>query len=113
MTSGPTQASLVDGAGLNALAQLEARVESWPTYGWRPFIGFAFGLMGIVSGLTVAVCYIGVVFFNANATVLGTLPQMIGSEAAIMATMAPVLGIASWFRGKMQADPTIRPARKV
>jgi len=24
-----------------------------------------------------------------------------------MATIAPVLGTASWFRGKMQADPSI------
>ena len=40
---------------------------------------------------------------------LAQLPGMIGAEAGVMATMAPVLGIASWFRGKMQADSNNRP----
>jgi hypothetical protein len=46
-------------------------------------------------------------FFGVKPDVLGQLPALIGSEAAVMATMAPVLGIASYFRGKMQADPNI------
>ena len=46
-------------------------------------------------------------FFSVKAEVLSYLPGMLGAEAAIMATMAPVLGIASWYRGKMQADPGI------
>jgi len=66
-----------------------------------------FGLIGLLAGLTVAGAYIGVMAFHANPTVLGQLPGMLGSEAAVIATMAPVLGIASFFRGKMQADPRV------
>ena len=101
-------ADTADVAQINATMQTEAKAEHWPTYSWRPFIGFAFGLLGLITGLTAATCYLGVMFFNVNAAVLGQLPALIGSEAAVMATMAPVLGIASWFRGKMQADPNIQ-----
>lgn len=92
-------------AAINQTMQVEAKADHWPTYSWRPFVGFCFGLLGLTSGLTVAVAYIGVMFFGSNAAVLGQLPGMLGAEAAVMATMAPVLGIASYFRGKMQANP--------
>jgi hypothetical protein len=94
-------------AAVNNTMQSEAKSDHWPTYSWRPFIGFCFGLMGLVSGITVAACYLGVMFFGENAAVLAQLPGMIGAEAGVMATMAPVLGIASYFRGKMQADPRV------
>lgn len=92
---------------INKTMQAESAAEHWPTYFWRPFIGFAFGLLGLTAGGTAAVAYIGVMFFQVNAQVLAQLPALIGAEAGVMATMAPVLGIASWFRGKMQADPGI------
>lgn len=92
---------------VNKTMQAEAVSEHWPTYAWRPFIGFCFGALGMVAGGTAAVSYIGVMFFDINANILGQLPALIGAEAGVMATMAPVLGIASWFRGKMQADPNI------
>ena len=92
---------------VNKTMQAEAASEHWPTYSWRPFIGFSFGLLGLIAGGTAAVSYIGVMFFQVNPQVLAQLPALIGAEAGIMATMAPVLGIASWFRGKMQSDPGI------
>ena len=94
-------------AAVNQTMQVEAKADHWPTYSWRPFIGFCFGLMGIVCGATVAVAYIGVMFFRVDPVVLGHLPGLIGAEAGVMATMAPVLGIASYFRGKMQASPAV------
>jgi Holin of 3TMs, for gene-transfer release len=97
-----------DTAAVNTTMQAESKADHWPTYSWRPFIGFAFGLLGLISGLTAGVSYLGVMFFGVNAAVLGQLPALIGSEAAVMATMAPVLGIASYFRGKMQADPNVQ-----
>lgn len=94
-------------ADINKSMQAEAASEHWPTYSWRPYIGFCFGTLAITSGGTVAVAFIGVMFFDVKPEVLSYLPGMLGAEAAIMATMAPVLGVASWFRGKMQADPSI------
>lgn len=102
------QTLAVQNAGdVNKTMQTEAVAEHWPTYSWRPYIGFSFGTLGIVGGVTAAIAYIGVMFFSVKPEVLSYLPGMLGAEAAIMATMAPVLGVASWFRGKMQADPSI------
>lgn len=95
-------------AAVNTTMQFEAKADHWPTYSWRPFIGFCFGIMGLISGGTVALCYLGVMFFGVKPEVLAQLPGLIGAEAGVMATMAPVLGIASYFRGKMQANPDIK-----
>ncbi|WP_426713712.1 hypothetical protein [Chromobacterium violaceum] len=100
-------ADTTDTVAVNATMQAEARAEHWPTYSWRPFIGFAFGLLALISGITVAACYLGGMFMGRNPQLLAQLPGMLGAEAGVMATMAPILGIASWFRGKMQADPNI------
>lgn len=92
---------------INQTMQVEAKADHWPTYTWRPFIGFCFGTIAVLAGLTVGVAYIGVMFLRVDARILTYIPEMLGSEAAVMGTMAPVLGIASYFRGKMQADPRI------
>lgn len=89
---------------INQTMRVEATADHWPTYSWRPFIGFCFGALAAMTGVTVFAAYLAVMFFGRDAALLGSLPGMIGSEAAVMATMTPVLGIASWFRGKMQAD---------
>jgi hypothetical protein len=93
---------------VNKTMQVEAASDHWPTYSWRPFIGFCFGILAVTTGVTVFVSYAAVMFFRRDPSTLGSLPGMIGAEAAVMATMAPVLGIASWFRGRMQADPRIQ-----
>lgn len=101
------QLAVQNASDINKSMQSESAAEHWPTYSWRPFIGFCFGILALTSGGTVAVAYLGVMFFKVDANVLAQLPAMLGSEAAVMATIAPVLGIASWYRGKMQADPSI------
>lgn len=92
---------------INVTMQSEGASNHWPTYSWRPYIGFCFGTLALQCGLTVFVAYSGVMFFNAKSEILSYLPGMLGAEAAVMATMAPILGVASWFRGKMQADPQV------
>jgi hypothetical protein len=75
---------------VNATMQAEAKADHWPTYSWRPFIGFAFGLY-ILSLFVLPL-------FHAQPVMLTTdMVLAIGS----------ILGIASYFRGKMQADPTV------
>lgn len=101
------QMAAQNAADVNKTMQAEAAASHWPTYSWRPFIGFCFGAMGLISGLTVAACYISVMFLKRDPAVLAALPGMLGAEAAVMATMAPILGIASWFRGQMQANPAL------
>ena len=76
---------------VNATMQAEAAAEHWPTYSWRPFCGFVFGSM-----------FLGVYFILP----LMKLPVPPVPTEAWMA-MGAVLGVASWFRGKAQADPTV------
>ncbi len=107
VTKAELVADTANASAVNQTMQIEARSDHWPTYSWRPFVGFCFGVLALISGLTVACAYLGVMFLRADPKVLTDIPGMLGAEAAVMATMAPVLGIASYFRGKMQANPVI------
>lgn len=107
VTRAELAADVANTSAINQTMQVEAKADHWPTYSWRPFVGFCFGVLGLISGMTVAGAYLGVMFLHADSKVLTDIPGMLGAEAAVMATMAPVLGIASYFRGKMQANPGI------
>lgn len=76
---------------VNATMQAEANADHWPTYSWRPFVGFVFGVM-----------FLGVYFVLP----LARLPVPAVPTEAWLA-IGGVLGVASWFRGKAQADPVI------
>lgn len=91
---------------INKTMQMEAASEHWPTYAWRPAIGFAVALDLVLSALTVFVAY-AVAMVTGKADHLSKLPEMLTAMAALIAVASPILGIASWFRGKMQADPSV------
>jgi hypothetical protein len=75
---------------VNQTMQVEAQSNHWPSYTWRPFIGFVFG-----------VTFFGVYFVLP----LCKMPvPAIPTEAWL--SIGAILGVASWFRGKAQADPT-------
>ena len=74
---------------VNATMQAEAGSANWPTWTWRPFIGFMFGLM------TGGVYFIMPMFH--------IVPPAIPQEV-FMAYMA-ILGVASWGHSKALADP--------
>lgn len=76
---------------VNASIQTEAKSDHWPTYSWRPFVGFCFGFAWIG-------CYVLLPMFR--------IPVPNVPPEAWMAIGA-VLGVASWYRGKMQADPRV------
>lgn len=93
---------------INKTMQAEAAAEHWPTYTWRPVIGFAVGFNTFASGILVLIVF-GPVMFGvaAAASAIGSLPSALGALAAVNATVLPILGIASWYRGKMQANPAV------
>lgn len=91
---------------INRTMQAEAAAEHWPSYSWRPAIGFAVAIDLAASALIVLVAYAGAMW-SGNAKPLEYLPGMLAAMAGLVAVASPILGIASWFRGKMQADPTI------
>jgi hypothetical protein len=94
-------------ADVNATMRAEVAAEHWPSYSWRPAIGFAVAI-DLVGAIVVTIgAYAGVMFFNVKPEVLTHVPSMIGALSALVAVASPILGIASWFRGKMQADPNI------
>jgi len=92
--------------------QAESASEHWPTYSWRPAIGFAVALNVLMTSGTVALAYMLVIFLAKDPAVLSYLPAMVGAMAALVGVVAPILGIASWFRGKAQADPAIATSNK-
>lgn len=81
--------ALQNASDVNKTMQVEATAEHWPSYSWRPFCGFVFGTM-----------FLGVYFVLPLIKIPVPLVPM---EA--WASMGAVLGVASWFRGKAQADP--------
>lgn len=91
---------------VNKTMQAEAASEHWPTYGWRPAIGFAVALAVVLSVLTVFGAY-GAALIWGKAEGLAQLPGILAAVAGIIGVVSPILGIASWYRGKMQADPSI------
>jgi hypothetical protein len=76
---------------VNATMQAEATSDHWPTYSWRPFVGFVFGTM-----------FLGVYFVLPLAKL--PVPE-VPTEAWL--AIGGVLGVASWFRGQAQANPSI------
>lgn len=85
-----TDAEIRSVEAVNASIQAEAKADHWPTYGWRPFIGFQFG------------------FYVMAQWVLPMLNQKPPTvDPQLMLVIGAILGVASYFRGKAQADPSI------
>lgn len=104
--------AVANAGDVNKTMQAEAASEHWPTYTWRPSIGFSVALNVAMTSITVALAYVMVIFWDKKPEVLSYLPAMIGAMAALVGVVAPILGIASWFRGKAQADPGILTTNK-
>lgn len=104
--------AVANAADVNKSMQAESASEHWPTYSWRPAIGFAVALNVLMTSVTVAVAYVMVIFMARDPAVLNYLPAMLGAMAALVGVVAPILGIASWFRGKAQANPDIPTVNK-
>lgn len=75
---------------VNTTMQAEAKADHWPTYSWRPAIGFVFA------------AYIASLFM---LPIVNKQPVAL-SESLVLA-IGGILGVASWFRGKAQADPRV------
>lgn len=81
---------------VNKTMQLESSSEHWPSYSWRPFIGASFGLY--INSL-----WILPLFHVAPVTLTTDTVLAIGG----------ILGVASWFRGKAQADPSVQNTSQI
>ena len=75
---------------VNTTMQVEAQSNHWPSYSWRPFIGFIFGTTFFGVYFVLPLCKLPV--------------PPIPTEAWL--SIGAILGVASWFRGKAQSDPT-------
>jgi hypothetical protein len=76
---------------VNKTMQVEASAEHWPTYTWRPYIGFTLGT------------YINSMWI---LPMFGKTPVVLSPDLVLV--IGAVLGVASFFRGKAQADPAIQ-----
>lgn len=84
-------ADIQNSEAVNKTIQAEVSAEHWPSYSWRPFIGFMFGL------------YIASLFM---LPLFGVTPVRLENEMIL--AVGGILGVASWFRGKAQANPEIQ-----
>lgn len=84
-------AAIHNAGDINKTMQSETQAEHWPSYSWRPFIGFMFGL------------YIASMFMLPLFNV-----QPVELKADLVLTIGAILGVASFFRGKAQADPNVQ-----
>ena len=91
-------------ADINTTMQVEAKAEHWVTYAWRPAVGFAIALLVVILGSTISVAYIAAIFGGKPEALkaLEYIPGMVTSIAEVLAMVSPIVGIASWFRGKKQ-----------
>jgi hypothetical protein len=80
---------------VNTTMQSESAAEHWPSYSWRPAIGFSFAAYITAQWL--------LPLFHIT-------PPVISSE--LMIAIGGILGVASWFRGKAQADPAVSISNK-
>lgn len=90
---------------VNKTMQEEVKSEHALTYSWRPLIGIAVAFNVAVSSIIVLVAYIA--SMSGHSEMLNSLPMVLGALAAINTSVLPILGIASYFRGKAQADPSV------
>jgi len=98
------QLAVQNAADVNLTMQAEAKSEHFVTYAWRPAVGFAVALTVVVLALTIAWAYASVMFWGGKPEMLQYIPGMLGAMAALLAVVTPILGIASWFRGKKQVE---------
>jgi hypothetical protein len=75
---------------VNQTMQAEAKADHWPTYSWRPAIGFVFA------------AYIASLFL---LPLVSKAPVVLSADMTL--AIGGILGVASWFRGKAQADHRI------
>lgn len=83
-------AAVSQAQAVNSTMQTEAKADHWPTYSWRPAIGFVFA------------AYIASLFL---LPLVGKAPVLLSADMTM--AVGAILGVASWFRGKAQADPRI------
>lgn len=76
---------------VNETMKVEAATEHWPSYSWRPFIGFSFGL------------YIASMWL---LPLFGVKPVELSTDLTL--AVGGILGVASYFRGRAQADPDVQ-----
>jgi hypothetical protein len=98
--------AVTNAGDINKTMQAEAASEHWPSYSWRPAIGFAVALSILACAVTVVVAYTAAMV-SGETRALEFLPGMLAAMAGVIGVASPILGIASWFRGKMQADPAV------
>lgn len=98
---------------INATMQAEAGAEHWPSYSWRPAIGFSVAYNIVFTTTVVGLGFAGVILFNRDAKLLEHIPMMVFAMTGLVGAAMPVLGIASWFRGKAAADPSIPPIKQL
>lgn len=84
-------ADSTDMATVNKTIQTEAGTEHWLSYSWRPLVGLTWCFLVVADYFVLPLAHVPV----------PTIPT------EVWLGFSAILGVASFFRGKAQADPAI------
>ncbi len=90
---------------INATMQAEGKSEHFLTYSWRPLIGYSVAIASIGGVVITITAYIAALCGRPEG--LTNLPMVLGALAGLNLTSMPVLGVASYFRGKAQHESLV------
>ncbi len=90
---------------INTTMQAEGKSEHFLTYSWRPLIGYSVAIASIGGVVITITAYVAALCGRPEG--LTNLPMVLGALAGLNLTSMPVLGVASYFRGKAQHESLV------
>jgi antitoxin component of MazEF toxin-antitoxin module len=92
----------------NRTMEAETKSEHWMQWSWRPFNGFALGVLALMTGATVLLAYLSVMAGKAEVKMLEHIPGMLASMGIIISALSAVVGVSAYQRGKEKHAKTLR-----
>jgi hypothetical protein len=92
----------------NRTMESEAKSEHWAQWSWRPFNGFALGVLALLSGVTVLFAYLAVMLGKADVKMLEHIPGMLSAMGIIIGSLSAVVGVSAYQRGREKREKHIK-----
>lgn len=93
---------------VNRQMEHESKSEHWAQWGWRPFNGFALGVLALLTGAVVLIAYTAVVFGKAEVKMLEHIPGMLSAMGIIIGSLSAVVGVSAYQRGREKREKHIK-----
>lgn len=100
-------AKVQNATDVNATMREEAKSEHFLQFSWRPLIGYSVAFVLIGAAIAVLASYGAVILSLAKADLLTHIPDMLTAMSVVIGMAMPILGIASWHRGKEKVEQVV------